>query len=342
MRIAIVNDLTMTVEFLKFLVEEEGQHQVAWIARNGAEAVEKCAKDVPDVILMDIIMPVMNGVRATELIMKNSPCAILIVTASVGANASMVFEAMGFGALDVARTPSIISRGDQPQGADLKKKINLIGKYLGMPLQKLNMKLPSKTTSQAKVPPLLIIGASTGGPMALAKTLCQIPEDTPLAIVIIQHIDEQFAEGLADWLDKQLLMKVKLASDGHTPTAGVILIAGRDKHLVLTSNLTLKYEDEPLDIPNRPSVDIFFQSVAQFWPEESMALLLTGMGSDGALGMKALYDKRWHTIAQNQASCIVFGMPKSAIELGGVTEVLPLSDLPARISRFIKNRTIRG
>ena len=336
MRIGIVNDVKMTVEFLKLIVEETGFHKVAWVAVNGAEAVDKCAVDTPDLILMDLVMPVMDGVKATQLIMKNSPCAILIVTASVGANAPKVFEAMGFGALDVVKTPSIMQKGEEYHGAELKKKIDIIGKYLGMPLSGDEIETPTRKFSRNKVPPLLVIGASTGGPMALAKVLAKLPEACPYAIVIIQHVDEQFAEGLAQWLGKQISVKVSLAKDGMGPMAGHVFIAGKDKHLVMTDNLTLHYQDAPLDIPYRPSVDVFFQSVAGCWPEECMALLLTGMGSDGARGMKMLHDKGWHTIAQNQASCVVFGMPKSAIELGGATEVLSLEDISLSVLRFMK------
>lgn len=331
MRIGIVNDLKITVEFLKLIIHEMGVHETAWVAVNGAEAVEKCAQDTPDLILMDLIMPIMDGVKATELIMKNSPCAILIVTASVGANASKVFEAMGYGALDVVKTPSIMQKEDRQHGKDLKKKIDTIARYLGMKAIDKKIEPQKKFVPVENVPPLIVMGASTGGPMALARVLNKLPGNSPFAIVIIQHVDEQFAAGLAVWLGKQISLKVRIAEEGEIPAPGQVLIAGKDKHLTLTSKLTLHYQDEPLDIPYRPSVDVFFESVALEWPEESIGVLLTGMGSDGARGLKMLYDKSWHTLAQNKDSCVVFGMPKSAIELGGVSETLSLEDIAAKI-----------
>lgn len=338
MRIAIVNDIKITTEFLRLIVEAGG-HQIAWIAANGAEAVEKSARDTPDLILMDLIMPLMDGVKATELIMKNNPCAILIVTASVGTNASKVFEAMGYGALDVVRTPSMMQNPGQ-NGADLIKKIAIIAKYLGIKTFDQKAENPHKASSLPRLPPLIVIGASTGGPMALAKMLNKLPRNAPFAIVVIQHVDEQFANSLSQWLAKQIPLQVKLAQDGDMPMPGHVLIAGKDRHLVLTPNLTLHYQEDPLDIPYRPSVNVFFKSVAEQWPEESIAVLLTGMGSDGAQGLKMLHDRGWYTLAQSQSSCVVFGMPKSAIELGAVSEVLPIEDIAKKIISQMKG--LRG
>lgn len=331
MRIAIVNDVPMSRDVLKLLVEEIGHHEIAWIANNGAEAVKKCAEDIPDLILMDLIMPVMDGVQATRLIMKHTPCAILIVTASVGANASMVFEAMGYGALDVMRTPSVEHIKGHSRGHELKRKIDIVEKYLGMPPLKLRRKTLSHAHMHRHVPPLIVVGASTGGPTALAKMLVGFPANTPYAIVVIQHVDVLFTEGLAEWLSQQTSLKVQLAQEGTRPKPGYVFLAGRDKHLVLTEHHHLGYQDHPAHAPCRPSIDVFFHSVADYWPKESVAVLLTGMGSDGAQGMKALLEKGWYTIAQDQASCVVFGMPKSAIELGAVKEILPLEEITRRI-----------
>lgn len=336
MRIAIVNDVKMTREFLKLLVGEMKGHSVAWMAENGADAVEKCKLDIPDLILMDLIMPVMDGVKATKLIMKNTPCAILIVTASVGANAPKVFEAMGYGALDVVRTPSIMQRGEQLHGADLKKKIEIINKFLRMPPLKEQTGVPTKARARKAVPPLLVMGASTGGPMALAKVLAKLPSICPLCIVVVQHVDEQFAEGLAQWLAKQISLPVALAKECDELTQGKVLIAGKDMHLCMTEDLCLHYQDDPCETPYRPSVDVFFQSIATHWPTECMAILLTGMGSDGAHGLKMLRDKGWHTIAQDQASCVVFGMPKAAIDIGAAQDVLSTDEIAATILQYIK------
>lgn len=341
MRIAIVNDVRMTVEVLKRIVNSVPDYDVAWVAFDGAEAVQKCSQDVPDLILMDLIMPVMDGVQATKNIMKNTPCAILVVTASVSRNISMVFEAMGFGALDAVSTPVHDLKGPGFGGEDLLKKIERIGSLIGKPPRSIKREQAPLVESRPKkviMPPLLLIGSSTGGPGALTKILSHFPENHPFATVIIQHVDEEFAPGLARWLGNETSLNVQLAYEGATPKAGLILLAGKNDHLIMTDALTLKYTSRPADIPYHPSVDVFFHSVAQYWPENSMAVILTGMGADGAKGMKVLHDKGWNTIAQHQDSCVVYGMPKAAIEMDAVTQVLSLEQIGPSILSFFDNR----
>ncbi len=267
MRIAIVNDMLIAVEALRRIVVTVPDYEVAWIARDGAEAVVKCAKDTPDLILMDLVMPGMGGVEATKQIMRDSPCAILIVTATVSGNASKVFEAMGYGALDAVNTPILGSGGSTEGGATLLAKIGTIAKLLGKSSGKKNqrtMDLEQRGALPQTTPRLLVIGSSTGGPQALAKILSGFPKDFSAAVVIVQHVDVQFAAGLAEWLDSQASLPVKLAIAGDHIQCGKVLIAASNDHLVLTSNLTLKYTPDPRDCPYRPSVDAFFKSIAEY------------------------------------------------------------------------------
>ncbi|HBB32317.1 MAG TPA: chemotaxis response regulator protein-glutamate methylesterase [Cyanobacteria bacterium UBA8803] len=331
MKIAIVNDILIAVEALRRVVISVPGYQVAWVARDGAEAVSKCARDTPDLILMDLIMPVMDGVEATRQIMKNSPCAILVVTASVKGNSSKVFEAMGFGALDVVSTPVLGVGGKLEAAQPLLAKIATISKLIAKPTQKPKSLISAQTPKspisvmRSSVPPLVVIGSSTGGPQALATVLSSLPKDFRGAVAIVQHVDVQFARGLAEWLNQQIPLTVQLVSAGDRLEAGKVAIAGTNDHLVLQSNLTLTYTKEPIDYPYRPSVDTFFKSVAQHWPRKGTAVLLTGMGRDGAEGLNLLRLSGWHTIAQDKGSCVVYGMPKAAAELGAAVEILPLN-----------------
>ena len=334
MRIGIVNDLPMAVEALKRALAFKPTLQVAWIARNGAEAVELCAKDTPDLVLMDLLMPVMDGIEATKRIMAASPCAILVVTVSVGANAWRVFEAMGHGALDAVDTPALGS-GDQREGAaPLLAKIEIIGKLAGDRSGGTHSPFSPGTvaaTAAASHNPLLAIGASAGGPAALAKVLSGLPHDFPAAVVIIQHVDVQFAAGMAEWLSKDSALPVRLAVEGERPAPGVVLLAGTNDHLTLLAGGTLGYTPRPRDYVYRPSVDVFFQSVTRFWPGEAVGVLLTGMGRDGAVGLKAMRNQGRHTLTQDQASCAVYGMPKAAATLDAAVEILPLDRIGPRI-----------
>jgi two-component system response regulator WspF len=312
MKIAIVNDMILAVEALRRVLMRVPEHQIAWVAYTGAEAVKKCIDDRPDLILMDLIMPEMDGVEATRQIMQRSPCAILIVTADVEHSSAKVFEAMGQGALDAVDTP-ILGTSNSPEDARLLlSKIQTIGKLIG----KSNF-VPIHARSA-----LIVIGASTGGPSAIAAILSQLPANFESAIVIVQHVDVQFAMGMVEWLDQQTPLSVQKAMKGDRPTKGTILFACTNDHLCLQSNGTLAYTQSPTDYPYRPSVDVFFKSVAQHWINPGTAILLTGMGRDGAEGLKMLRQHGWYTIAQSEASCAVYGMPKAAIELNAAVEVL--------------------
>ena len=161
-----------------------------------------------------------------------------------------------------------------------------------------------------------------------------LPADFRPGIVIVQHVDTQFAQGLADWLDEQTLLKVKLAKEGDRPQSGIVLIAGSDNHLVMTETGRLYYQQEPKDIPYRPSIDVFWRSLNTFWKGTITAVLLTGMGKDGARAMLELKQNGAYTIAQDEASCAVFGMPKAAIELRAVIDVRPLKQIASALITY--------
>ena len=340
MRIAIVNDMRIAVEALRRVVTSVPDYEIVWVASNGAEAVEKCAADTPDVILMDLIMPVMDGVEATRRIMAASPCLILVVTATVGGNASKVFEAMGYGARDAVNTPVLGGDGRVEGGAALLTKIATLGKLLDTkPRQEPQRPTIAGARAPGRyLPPLLAIGASTGGPSALAHVLSRLPSRFPAALVIIQHVDVQFAAGLADWLQAQTPLTVRLAREGCRLEVGTVWLAGTNDHMVLTPQHTLSYVADPRDYPYRPSVDVFFKSLvkngAERWPAKAAGVLLTGMGRDGAEGLAVLRRAGWHTIAQDQASSVVYGMPKAAAEVGAARQILSLEAMAPTVMQF--------
>ena len=339
MKIAIVNDMFIAIEALRRVVLTIAEHQIVWIAKDGAEAVAKCAKNTPDLILMDLIMPVMDGVEATRQIMKRSPCAILIVTVSIEQNSAKVFEAMGYGAIDAVNTPVLGSKSTPGAALALLGKIAMISKAdkpspsLSTPLRPLPFPLQASSSL-----PLVAIGSSTGGPKALSIILSRLPADFGAAIVIVQHVDAQFAGGMVDWLNQLTPLTVKKAAVGDRPQKGVALVACTNDHLCLQANQTLNYVREPIDYPYRPSIDVFFKSVAHYWAAQGTAVLLTGMGRDGAEGLRLLRDAGWHTIAQDQASCAVYGMPKTAVELDAAVEVLNPEAIAATLTHRIAIR----
>jgi two-component system response regulator WspF len=334
MRIAIVNDMLMAVEALRRIVAADGKHQIAWIARDGAEAVNSCAADRPDLILMDLIMPVMDGVEATRQIMTRTPCGILIVTATVDGNRGKVFEALGAGALDAVNTPILGNMGrPTPESSALLYKIDLLGRLIQDPEPPNKLPLRAEGQLKSHMPPdtLVAIGASAGGPAAVAEVLKSLPANFGAAVILIQHVDSQFAAGLAEWLNQQSRLPVRLAVAGEVPPPGTVLVAGTDNHLVLSDERHVGYTESPRDHVYRPSVDVFYESVVRYWRGKVVGVLLTGMGRDGALGLKALRDAGHHTIAQDQATCAVYGMPKAAATLKAAVQILPLSAIASAI-----------
>jgi len=228
-RIAIVNDMALVLEFLRQIVIKAGGNKVAWVAWNGAEAVEKCARDTPDLILMDLIMPVMDGVEATRQIMTKSPCPILVVTAAMDGNTAKVFEAMGHGALDAINTPVMGNDAAAQQSRKaLLKRIETIGKLNRQsaisPHQRLTWPVIPKN-----LPPLIVIGSSTGGPKALAAVLSRLPGHLRAGIIVVQHVGGEFSEGLADWLNVQTDLNVRLASEGRMPALATVFFGGEQR-----------------------------------------------------------------------------------------------------------------
>jgi two-component system response regulator WspF len=341
LKIGIVNDLTICIESLRKVLISIPEHEVVWIARNGVEAIERCKELTPDLVLMDLLMPVMNGAEATRRIMQATPCPILVVTSTVTGNSAKVFEAMSAGALDAVATPVIGEKGEAAKGDELLNKIYRIGKLTGS-MDKKHAK-SSKVIAKPKVMvegvDLVILGSSTGGPKVLLDILATFPQSFPAAFIIIQHMDEQFTPGLVDFINSKINMPVQIAKEGAMPEPGKVLMACTDHHLVMTSKLTLSYSKEPKDNFYHPSVDVFFFSVAQYWPSKGVAALLTGMGRDGAEGLLALHNRNWYTIAQDRDSSIVYGMPKAAALIGAATDILPASKIGNAISNslLVKN-----
>lgn len=342
MRIGIVNHLVAAS--LRQILIQESSYKIAWIVRDGAQAVAQCIKNTPDLVLMELSMPVMNGVEATRRIMKESPCPILIVTTTVDKNTAQVFEAMSYGALDAVDTPLIGNDSHAQQSREIfLKKIKVISKlhtFSDLPHLKhsspLNSSVRQASLPQPIEPHLIAIGSSTGGPEALAKLLANLPKTLPATLVIVQHVNQEFSVSLADWLNVHSALPVQLALSHQRPQIGTVYLASSNDHLILTKQLTFAYTPEPHSIPYRPSVNVFFQSVAKHWPQKSVAVLLTGMGRDGAEGLALLRTAGWYTIAQDEATSVIYGMPKAAKERGAATDILPLSEISKAIIHFLQ------
>lgn len=322
MKIGIVNDVAMAAEALRRAVAGSREHEVLWIARSGAEAVRMCVDKRPDLVLMDLNMPELDGVEATRTIMRQTPCAILIVTARPQDNVGQVFRALGAGALDVTATPILAGADGATQ---LLAKIKTIGKLIRANAPASSM--PAGRGAAGDVKHLLAIGASTGGPVAIARILTGWTPAAGTAIVVVQHIDANFAGHFAKWLGDQLAIAVRVIDDGDALVPDVVQVARTNDHVRLDCVHRLHYDAQPEEYVYRPSIDVFFECVAAHWKLGATGVLLTGMGRDGARGLLALRQAGKATFAQDQASSAVYGMPRAAAEIDAAERILSLENI---------------
>lgn len=327
MRIGIVNHMPASIDMQRRALAQRPAHELAWTAMTGGEALELCRRQPIDLLLLDLVLPGMDGVTVTRRVMEEVPCAILIVTASVGAIPARVFEAMGHGALDAVDTPGAATESG---AAAFLKKIDTIDKLTSRKFGH-SRDVLGDTGVILRRRRLVILGASAGGPAALATVLAGLPKDFPAAIVIVQHVDERFAHSMADWLGEKARLSVRVALENDRVAPGIALLAATNEHLKLISGDRVGYTAEPREAIYRPSIDVFLNSVCEHWTGEAIGVLLTGMGRDGAQGLKALRNQGHYTITQDSGTSAVYGMPKAAAALGAAVDVLPLERIAPRL-----------
>ena len=342
MRVGIVNDQRLATEALRRVVSSDPNLEIAWTAVDGRDAVDKCARDLPDAVLMDLVMPVMNGAEATREIMSQSPCAVLVVTATVSGNYALVCEALGHGAYDAVCTPTLGERSPEEAGANLLAKLKSVDRIRrdvkGAPksLSPTQSSPPTPSVSASEKAPLVAIGASTGGPQALEQIISAWPADFPASVVVVQHIAAEFAAPLAQWLQERSNVQVRPVVHGDALQPGTVLVGATNDHLVMRNDRRLVYRAEPVSNPYRPSVDALFESLDQHWPSPEVAVVLTGIGRDGAAGLLKLRQRGWHTVTQDEESSVVYGMPMAAAEIGAAKRILPLGEIAAYIAGHVR------
>jgi two-component system, chemotaxis family, response regulator WspF len=325
-KIAIASANQSAVELLQQLLERASpKHEVTWVARHQAGTVWRCQQDRPDLLLLDAALPA-EGAEQDIIgrIMTESPCGILLVTTNPDGNLGSVYESMSRGALDWFSL-RIGGAGREELGQALLGKLGRLAPLLRAPRRERSTpSSPGIAIPDPRPTPLVAIGSSTGGPQALAEILGGLPRAFPGCLIIVQHFDPAYTDGLTSWLGQQSGFAVRLAAAGDRPGPGDVLVAAADSHLVMRRGGVLAYEKEPSATPYRPNIDVFFRSLVQHGPKQAAAVLLTGMGADGAEGLKQLRQAGWLTIAQDRATSVVYGMPKAAAELGAASMILPL------------------
>lgn len=326
--------------------------RVAWTATNGDEALTRCDRDTPDVVLLQVALPGLDLIDVTRRISGNGRVAVVLLTDPGLAQEGVVFGAMGAGAIDQVPEPRIDERGVLAGGDEIVRRVRRAARLVpdapgraeptgtdrrGVePRGAGGMAAPAaRPKGRPDLPALVAIGASTGGPAALAAVLGALPAAFPAAVVVAQHVDAQFSTNMAAWLGSLVKLPVRVAQPGDRPEAGVILLAGTNDDLAVTGALDLRNLRPEDGSFYHPSADVLFGSLADYWPATGIAALLTGMGRDGAKGLLALRRRGWHTIAQDQGTSAVYGMPRAAAEIGAAVEVLPLDEIGPTIIRVV-------
>ena len=326
MKVAIIHRDTELTHLLRYLLADVG-HEVCWIADTGKQGQKYFQQTIPDLLLLELDVTDITASDLIRSIMTHTPTTIIVICKSVQNSPGKVFEAMSAGALDACTEPSTLN---PPSIQDVKRKIQNINS-----LHKASRLVTPNQIQSDKNIPLLAIGASTGGPAALVKVLSKIAPNPNAVIVVIQHMDMQFSVGMAKWIDEQIKLKVEIASAHQKPQPGTVYIASTDDHLIIQPSGLFDYTAEPVKYPYRPSVDVFFESAVANWPHQMIGVLLTGMGRDGANGLLSFYNRGMLTIAQNEASCAVFGMPKAAIALNAAQKILHVDDIGNAINQAL-------
>jgi two-component system chemotaxis response regulator CheB len=340
-RVIVVDDSSFMRKILTRMLERDNDIKVVETAANGEEAIEKIEKIRPDVVTMDIEMPVMNGIEALKKIMATNPLPVIVLSALSKEGADITMEALNLGACDFM-TKDI---SDGPLGM-ASKEVELIGKVKDVAKRRIRfltkrlelLKKPiSITRDKRNKHAVLSIGASTGGPPALQHILTSFPQNFPVPVVIAQHMPKLFTQSFAQRLNSLSQIEVKEAEDKEPLRPGVALISPGDVHMGLKKN----GKDVTVDLTKdaqyvyRPSVDHLMLSTAHIYDSSAIGVILTGMGNDGLVGLKELKRRNGLVIAQDEETCVVFGMPKAVINSNIADIVLPIEKISEEIIRVL-------
>jgi two-component system chemotaxis response regulator CheB len=346
-RVLVADDSAFMRKVLVSILDSDGAFEVVGEARDGRETVEKSAKLKPDVITMDINMPHMDGLQATEVIMSTEPRPILIVSSESKDGAAATLRALELGAIDfVAKPTSGIDLDMSSVREELVRKLRIASKV--RVIRNLSRSAPAKTVQVKDSPapvsaplaygasmPVAVLAASTGGPATLMKLMPEFAAGFPGALLIVQHMPGNFTSQFAEQLAAVSRLPVKQAENGEALLAGQVYVCPGDCHLRVAPPGRIVLDDGPRIGGYRPSIDVTLESVATLAGANAVAAILTGMGNDGARGVMAIQENGGLVIAQDESSSVIFGMPAEAIKTGAVGQVLPLEQIAASITRRV-------
>ncbi len=331
-RVLIVDDSPFVRKALLRIFESEPSFTVVGVARNGKEAIEKALSLKPDVVTLDIVMPVLDGIETLKTLMERYPVPVLMLSQFTHEGADLTLRALQLGAMDFVDKSSKGLMDFLALASEIVTKAKAIAHNKPKAIS-YEPKVLSGYSTRGVVD-VVAIGASTGGPPALGMILQKFPKDIGFGVLIVQHMPKGFTATLAERFNGICAIRVKEAQDRDRIEPGVALIAPSGIHMkVRKGGGSVALDEEPANLIHRPSVDVLFQSVAENYGSRSMGVILTGMGSDGAKGLKSIKEKGAMTLAQDEATSVIFGMPRVAINSGVVDKVVPLTEVAEEIMK---------
>lgn len=341
-RVLLVDDSLIALGILKKMLHSSPHIQVVGTAVNGREALSLIPQLQPNVICTDLEMPVMDGLEFTKEVMAKYPRPVLVVSSAIQEGDSQrIFELLEAGAVDVYPKPQgglrikSMQETFARQFVEKVKEISQIAKQKPIPRNEATTKEHSAKNKAETSVQVVVIGASVGGPQALKKILPKLPADFPIPIICVQIINREFVPGLVAWLNSNCALKVEVVKSGLKPQPGVIYFPSGDMHLEIDENGYFSCTNKPPFKGHRPSITTTFQSVVEFYGGDVLGVLLTGMGHDGAEGMKVIANAGGITIVQDEETSFSFNLPQQAIELGVIDHILPLFEIPNALMKFI-------
>lgn len=345
-RVLVVDDSLVVRQVLKRMLESDPDVRVVGMAAEGGEAVELTAQLKPDVVTMDLVMPGMDGMEATERIMAAHPTPVLFFSSYFGREGMYsCVDAIAAGALDVVEKPTLVPDGqwDALAGQLVEKVKALVHVPVITHIHGARARTRHGASTRAgaagpAVADVVAIGVSSGGPRVLDELLSALPPTYALSVLVVQHMTEGFMPGLVGWLQKRCPLPVKIAEEGDAILPQRILFAPDHAHVIVSPSGRVHLSESGPVNGHRPSVDVAFKSLAKVYGARVAGILLTGMGADGAAGLLAIREAGGVTMVQNEESCVVFGMPRTAIELGAVQHVLPLAGLAESLKALHRER----
>jgi two-component system chemotaxis response regulator CheB len=351
-RLMVVEDSPTARDLLVALFNQTSDVEVVATAADGEEAVKLAIELRPDVITMDIHMPRLNGLEAARQILQIAPIPIVMVTSSLNRrDMNLTFEALRVGALTVIKKPVMAddaSCKEVVQIVKLMADVQVVRRWKREPAgpelnpARLDTAALNQGWGSSAIPPpqpkngwaAVGIASSTGGPAALVSVLKNLPEDYPLPVLVVQHITRGFAGAFSEWLNGELKLRVKLAVHGETPLPGTLLIAPDDMHMQISDRRTILLHSSPPYKGLRPSANYLFFSMARVYQHQAVGVVLTGMGDDGADGLADLHRCGGMVLAQEEASCVVYGMPREAVARSAVDQILPPEQIGSTLMRL--------